>query len=155
MLSPMMRWKTFLGIVLFCTTSVWAAEPRTLRWRELAVTAHLDADGRLHVQERHSIVFNGDWNGGERIFRSSLENVLDLERISRIDASGRAVPLRKDKSLSHVDDYAWHDSNTLRWRSRLPSDPPFHNQEITYVIDYTDANILIPQQDGSYLLDHN
>jgi uncharacterized membrane protein YgcG len=154
MLSPLMKWKSLLGFVLFFVTSVWAADSRTLRWSRLAVTANLDGDGRLHVQERHSIIFNGDWNGGERIFRSSLENVIELERISRIDASGRAIPLRYDKSLGHVDDYAWSDSNTLRWRGRLPSDPPFHNQEITYLIEYTDANILIPSN-GSYLLDHN
>src|SRR2546428_1422923 len=96
--------KTLFALVLFFTASAWAADSRTLRWSRLAVTAHLDADGKLHVQERHSIIFNGDWNGGERIFRSSLENVLDLERISRIDASGRAIPLRYDKSLAHVDD---------------------------------------------------
>ncbi len=145
-----MKSKAFLALFLLFA----AADSRTLHWRGLAVTAHLDGDGRLHVQERHSIVFNGDWNGGERIFRRNLENVLRLERISRIDASGRAIPLREDKSLAHVDDYAWHDSNTLRWRSRLPSDPPFQNQEITYLLEYTDANILIPT-DGSYLLDHN
>ena len=149
-----MKSKIFSALVLFFAASVWAADSHTLRWSRLAVTAHLDADGKLHDQERHSIIFNGDWNGGERIFRSSLENVLELERISRIDASGRAIPLRYDKSLAHVDDYAWSDSNTLRWRSRLPSDPPFHNQEITYVIEYTDAKILIPSN-GSYLLDHN
>ena len=118
------------------------------------MTAHLDADGRLHVQERQSIVFNGDWNGGERIFRNSLENALHFERISRIDATGRAIPMHEDKSLTHVDDYGWHDSNTLRWRSRLPSDPPFKNQEITYLLEYTFGNILIPK-DGLYLLDHN
>ena len=59
-----------------------SAQSRTLRWARLAVTAHLDADGRLHVQERHSIVFDGDWNGGERIFQPSRENVIDLERHS-------------------------------------------------------------------------
>src|SRR5712691_1723202 len=136
-----------LLLVLFAASA--ASADRTLRWSRLAVTAHLDADGRLHVQERHSIVFNGDWNGGERIFRKSVENVLTLERISRGE-----IPLHYNKSLAHVDDYAWHDSNTLRWRSRLPSDPPFQNQEITYLIEYTDSNILIPR-DGAYLLDHN
>jgi uncharacterized membrane protein YgcG len=149
-----MKSKALLTLLLFCAASDASADSRTLRWSRLAVTAHLDGDGRLHVQERHSIVFNGDWNGGERTFRSSLQNALRLERISRIDPSGRAIPLHEDKSLAHVDDYAWHNSNTLRWRSRLPSDPPFHHQEITYLLEYTDGNILIPT-DGSYLLDHN
>ena len=74
-----------------------SAQSRTLRWARLAVTAHLDADGRLHVEERHAIVFDGDWNGGERIFRPSMENEIHLDRLSRIDESGGAVPLRENK----------------------------------------------------------
>ena len=148
-----MKAKTLVTLLLFFAATYAFGGSRTLRWSRLAVTANLDADGRLHVQERHSIVFNGEWNGGERSFRKSLENVLRLDRISRIDASGRGIPLHEDKSLTRVDDYAWADS-TLRWRSRLPSDPPFQNREITYVIEYTDANILIPTGDA-YVLDHN
>src|SRR5438132_6942660 len=148
-----MKSKLLFALIIFAA-ALAAADSRTLRWSRLAVTAHLDADGRLHVQERHSIVFNGDWNGGERIFRNSLENALHFERISRIDATGRAIPMHEDKSLTHVDDYGWHDSNTLRWRSRLPSDPSFKNQEITYLLEYTFGNILIPKDD-LYLLDHN
>jgi uncharacterized membrane protein YgcG len=146
-----MKTRAVFVLLLFAASVAFA--DRTLRWSKLAVTASLDADGGLHVQERHSIIFNGDWNGGERIFRKSLENVLRLERISRV-VNSRLSPLHYGKSLAHVDDYAWSDSNTLRWRSRLPSDPPFQNQEITYLIEYTDSNILIPR-DGAYLLDHN
>jgi uncharacterized membrane protein YgcG len=155
----MMRTTLVTLVVVFGVFGVFgassaSAQPRTLRWTRLAVTAHLDADGRLHVQERHAIVFDGDWNGGERRFRGSLEDVLHLGRISRIDESGELVPLHEDKSLAGVDAYAWTDSTTLRWRSRLPSDPPFQHREITYVLDYTDSYILIPA-DGAYLLDHN
>ncbi|HEY8132823.1 MAG TPA: hypothetical protein VII12_13145, partial [Thermoanaerobaculia bacterium] len=142
-----MRSRVVAALLLLLASPALA--DRTLRWSRLAVTAHLDADGRLHVRESHSILFNGAWNGGERIFRKSVENILNLEGISR-----GSVPLHYNKSLAHVDDYAWHDSNTLRWRSRLPSDPPFQNQEITYVIDYTDSYILIPADDA-YVLDHN
>jgi hypothetical protein len=28
----------------------------------------LDAEGALHVEETQTIIFNGDWNGGERRF---------------------------------------------------------------------------------------
>ena len=45
------------------------AQDRSLYWKALDVTARLDADGRLHVTERHEMVFTGDWNGGERTFR--------------------------------------------------------------------------------------
>ena len=69
---------------------------------------------------------------------------IHLDRLSRIDESGAAVPMRQNKELAAVDDYAWTGSETLRWRSRLPSDPPFEHREITYVLEYTASNILIP-----------
>ena len=150
-----MKWTILVALFVVFSASDASADSHTLRWARLAVAAHLDADGRLHVQERHSIVFDGDWNGGERIFRPSLENEIHLGRLSRVDESGGMVPLRENKSLTAVDDYAWTGSQTLRWRSRLPSDPPFRHREITYVLEYTDSNILIPAGDGSYLLDHN
>lgn len=148
------KWTLLATLVVVFGASAASAQSRTLRWTRLAVTAQLDADGRLHVEERHSIVFDGEWNGGERIFRPSMDNVIHIERVSRIDESGAAVPLRRNKDLTEIDDYAWSGS-TLRWRSRLPSDPPFEHREITYVLEYTDSNILIPGDDGSYLFDHN
>ncbi len=149
-----MKWTILIALVVGSGASDGSAGPRTLRWARLAVAAQLDADGRLHVQERHSIVFDGDWNGGERIFRPSVENVIHLDRLSRIDESGGMVRLHENKSLTQVDDYGWSGSQTLRWRSRLPSDPPFQHREITYLLEYTDSNILIPAG-GVYLLDHN
>jgi hypothetical protein len=152
----MLRMKSVIvaALCVLCQASSVSAQSRTLRWSHLAVTAHLDNEGRLHVQERHSIVFDGEWNGGERTFRQSLETVIQLERVSRVDESGNPIPMHEDKSLARVDDYGWANSNTLRWRSRLPSDPPFEHREITYLLEYTAANILIPGAD-SYLLDHN
>jgi uncharacterized membrane protein YgcG len=128
---------------------------RSLHWKRLDVTARLDADGRLRVEERHHMVFTGDWNGGERGFRLADDHVLTLAGIEREDLSTHTrVPLRENGSLTSVDDYAWKDSKTLRWRSRLPTDPPFENAERVYVIDYTLENVLIPE--GSrYLLDHD
>ena len=126
-----MKWTILATLFVVFGASGASAQSRTLRWARLAVTAHLDADGRLHVQERHAIVFDGDWNGGERIFRTSLENEIQLKLLSRIDESGASVTLRKNKELTQVDDYAWTGSQTLRWRSRLTSDPPFQHREIT------------------------
>jgi uncharacterized membrane protein YgcG len=140
-------------ILLFLAAPLHAE--KSLRWSRLAVTANLDADGRLHVAERHTIVFNGDWNGGERIFRRTLEENFRLTSVGRIDDAGNAIPLREAKSLAHVDDYAWTDSKTLRWRGRLPSDPPFQNRAITYLIEYTDGNILVQHDRDEYVLDHN
>ena len=131
-----------------------AADDRTLYWRALDVHAHLDRDGRLHVRERHTMVFNGAWNGGERRFRLGHGQHLKFERLSRIDpVTGAAHPLRSGK-LSAVDQYQWATTNTLRWRSRLPSDPPFQKTERVYEIEYVLSNILVPR-DSTYILDHD
>jgi uncharacterized membrane protein YgcG len=129
-------------------------EARTLHWSAFDVTAQLEADGRLHVVERQTIVFDGDWNGGERRFRLLGSQRLEFLGIRRIDAAtGSAVPLRHGK-LDKVDDYAFTDRTTLRWRSRRPSDPPFRSTTLVYELEYVLRNVL--RQDGdTYLLDHD
>lgn len=129
-----------------------AAQNRTLLWDDIAVTARLDATGTLHVRERQTIVFTGDWNGGERSFLQRVSQDLDLQRIARIGPDGREIPL-VEGDTDAVDHYDWSGS-TVRWRSRLPSDPLFDQTRITYVLDYTWSGILI--QDGDlYRFDHN
>jgi uncharacterized membrane protein YgcG len=129
-----------------------AAQDRTLSWDEVAVAARLDERGRLHVRERQTIVFNGDWNGAERSFTQRLNQDLDLKRIVRIGPDGREIPLVEGDTDS-VDHYDWK-GGAVRWRSRLPSDPPFENTPITYVLDYTWSGIL--SRDGDvYRLDHD
>ena len=120
--------------------------PRTLYWRALEVRAHLDADGRLHVRERHAMVFDGEWNGGERTFRVERGQRLQFEELSRIDARGGVHRLNAG-DLGGIDQYRWIDDRTLRWRSRLPSDPPFRNTEQIFQIDYVLSNILVPRGD--------
>ncbi len=56
---------------------------RELHWALLSVTARLDADGFLHVAETHTMVFTGDWNGGERIFNIRPGQKLSFDGISR------------------------------------------------------------------------
>src|SRR5262245_24446294 len=78
---------------------------RSLFWRAVDVTARLDADGRLHVAERQTMVFNGDWNGGERRFRLELGQEFDFEGMERVDPdTGRTVSLSRG-DLSAVDQY--------------------------------------------------
>jgi hypothetical protein len=127
-------------------------EERSLHYGTVSVQARLDSEGVLHVSERQEIIFTGDWNGGERTFRVQGRQSLRLVGIARL-VDGRPQPL-VEGDLSTVDSFRWVDSSTLRWRSRLPSDPPFDNTAITYVIDYTLSNILIPRGEG-YLLDHD
>ena len=141
-----------LAVGLGFASGVARAE-RQLHWRALDVAARLDADGRLHVVERHAMVFTGDWNGGERVFRLFPGQTLAFESIRRVDpAAGPRDLVRGD--LSQVDHYDFVNPTTLRWRSRLPSDPPFENSEIDYEIAYTLSGILLKQGDA-YLLDHN
>ncbi|MGE5276756.1 MAG: hypothetical protein ACM3SU_07160 [Acidobacteriota bacterium] len=129
------------------------ASARELHWRAVDVRARLDSAGALHVVERQAMVFTGDWNGGERIFRILPGQSLALEGLTRIGSDGQKHPLSAG-DLSAVDQYAWKDARTLRWRSRLPSDPPFDRTEIVYEIAYALSGILVREGSG-YLLDHD
>lgn len=143
-----------LVLALIVSSAVCApADARELFWPEISVEARLDAEGRLHTAERQVMVFTGDWNGGERVFNLRMRQTLEFEGLSRIDDSGQEHFLEKG-DLSAVDRFEWVDSKTVRWRSRLPSDPPFDRTRITYVLRYILSNVLIPQN-GRYLLDHD
>ncbi|HEX6069950.1 MAG TPA: hypothetical protein VFZ18_09000, partial [Longimicrobiaceae bacterium] len=128
---------------------------RALHWREIAVVARLDEEGRLHVRERQAMVFDGAWNGGERNFDVRLGQELELRGLTRIDpATGARTPLQRG-DLEEVDEYSWGGGDRLRWRSRLPSDPPFRNQEIVYEIDYVLSPVLGPTGGDGYRLRHD
>jgi uncharacterized membrane protein YgcG len=141
-------------LLLVLLPGVLLAQEKSLHWAELAVRARLDSAGVLHVEERQAMVFTGDWNGGERSFNLRLGQHLDLQRLARIDpATGEARALVAG-NLDRVDQYAWAKSSTLRWRSRLPSDPPFDQTAITYVLDYTLSGVL-EKSGGLYHLWHD
>jgi hypothetical protein len=114
---------------------------RTLHWDALQVTAHLDGRGNLQVAETQTMVFTGDWNGGERKFNIRPRQKLILSGVYRDSGSGWR-PLTEDSDLDTIDDYAWADSQTLRWRSRLRSDPPFNNTTFRYELRYDLTGIL-------------
>ena len=100
------------------------------------------------------MVFTGDWNGGERIFRIAPGQKLSLEGVRRIDpATDEARPLSAG-SLELVDRYSFANPTTVRWRSRLPSDPPFQDTEIIYELTYSLSGILL-KQGSTYRLDHD
>jgi uncharacterized membrane protein YgcG len=145
-----------LGVLAscLCFSAATPGADRSLYWKQIGVRARLDADGRLHVSERQTFVFDGAWNGGERRFRVALGQDLRLNRLARVDPESGQERLLVPGNLSRIDQYAWKDSNTLRWRSRLPSDPPFDHTPITYVIEYTLSGILWPRE-GAYLLNHD
>jgi uncharacterized membrane protein YgcG len=146
------RSAVLLALLLF--PGLASAQEKSLHWAELAVRARLDAEGVLHVEERQVMVFTGDWNGGERRFDLRLGERLQLLRLSRIDpATGEAHPLFEG-DLADVDEFSWVDDTTLRWRSRSPSDPPFQETAIPYVLEYTLSGIL-QKAGGLYRLSHD
>lgn len=131
------------------------AQGRELHWPRFEVEARLDSAGLLHVKERQTVRFTGDWNGGERRFDLRSGQMFWILRINRIDATtGRPVLLHGD--LDRVDGHAIEGS-TVRWRSRLPSDPPFERTELTYEIETLLADFLVPDAADStrVLLDHD
>jgi hypothetical protein len=142
------------AIVMLLAGATAAYAQRTLSWRALDVRARLDADGRLHVVERHAMVFTGDWNGGERTFRVFPGQRLSLGAVNRVDPATGQPRMLVAGSLDQIDEFSLINGTTLRWRSRLPSDPPFENTELVYEIGYSLSGVLLRRGDA-YLLDHN
>jgi uncharacterized membrane protein YgcG len=155
-MSPLRRAGSavLLAALLLLLPAPVLAQEKSLRWAEMAVRARLDAEGVLHVEERQVMVFTGDWNGGERRFNLRLGQRVQLQRLSRIDpATGEARAL-VEGDLDDLDQYAWADDSVLRWRSRMPADPPFVETAIAYVLDYTLLGVL-RKSGGLYRLDHD
>ena len=147
-----------LGGAICCLLAFGAARAaagRELHWREIAVEARLAADGSLHVTELQQMVFTGDWNGGERRFDLRPGQTVELVRMSRFDPATRDWRQLAQGGLDAVDRWDWHDRRTLRWRSRLPSDPPFDGTEIVYRLETVYRRILQPAGEGRYRLKHD
>ncbi len=125
---------------------------KSLYWRAVDVQANLDADGLMHVIETQTFVFDGDWNGGERRFVVHPGQRLQLEGVDLMDGT-RAVPLTRG-SLDAVNHFELTNAAVLRWRSRLPSDPPFSQKALTYRIRYTLSGVL-RGHDGHFGLNHD
>src|SRR5512146_2328293 len=145
-------------LALAALVALPAAAPlaaRELHWRAFDVAARVEADGSLRVAETQAMVFTGDWNGGERRFRVALGQSVEVVRMVRIDpGSGRETELVRG-DLDQVDHWAWTDGTTVRWRSRLPSDPPFAATEIDYRLELVYRGILLRDGERGFTLDHD
>lgn len=141
--------------VLLLVVAAIRADGRTLTWTSLQVQATLEREGALYVSERHSMRFDGQWNGGERIFELRPLQALELESVSRMDPTdGGLRPLSpaSGKSIG-LHQYAF-DGKTLRWRAREADDPPFADTELTYVIVYRLLYVVEREGDG-WILSHD
>jgi uncharacterized membrane protein YgcG len=127
---------------------------RSLYWQDMSVEATLTNEGRLLVREQQTMVFTGDWNGGERTFFIAPGQTFSFTGISRETQSGGLLPLQKG-NLKKVNNWNWASADTLRWRSRLPGDPPFSATPITYVLEYRLGHILNAREDGSFQINHD
>ena len=130
-----------------------ASAQRSLHWRDVNVVARLDEEGTLRVVETQTMVFTGDWNGGERRFDVRPRQRFRFIGMQRLDSMGVAHAMREG-DLGEVDEFAFTEARTLRWRSRLPSDPPFSETAITYMIEYVLSNILVPEGE-TFILNHD
>lgn len=131
------------------------AQQRALRWPSIDITAHLDADGRLRVEERQTIRLSGNWNGPERRFSVPFGQKLTLTGFTRTDPStGSSTPMRLGE-LDAVNEYRWMEGPVLRWRSRLPSDPPHRDDTLIYTIELLYERVLQLDDDGGYVLAHD
>lgn len=146
--------RAFLVALALFAASLLQAQERTLAWKVLDVSAKLDNDGTLRISERHRMRFDGDWNGGERVFRVEPGQQLALRGMSRIDENGETQPMAKATGDGiGLHEYRF-DGRTLRWRARQASDPPFRNAERVYVIDYALRNV-VERNGEAYVLDHD
>ena len=146
--------RTVLVALALFAASLLQAQERTLSWTALDVSAKLDNDGTLWVSERHRMLFDGDWNGGERIFRVEDGQQLALVGMSRVDENGETQPMaRATGDGIGLHEYRF-DGRTLRWRARQSFDPPFRNAERVYVIDYALRNV-VERNGDAYVLDHD
>lgn len=151
------RMRKSIGNVLVLLACVFAsnvASSRTLSWDSLDVDAHLDKDGLLYVTELHAIRFDGDWNGGERRFRVERHQQFKFISLTELDSESGVKRPFESGNLNFVGEYKMFPENVLRWRSRLPQDPPFKHESRWYEIKYTLANIVI-RDGGAYRLDHD
>lgn len=148
------RYPPLIALVLFAVAfSTDLLGARELHWRSLDVQARLDPEGALHVVERHEMVFTGDWNGGERVFRLEPGQRIDVSGVARI-AGGRPILLERGE-LDAVDQWARVDQRTVRWRSRLQDDPPFDGDVLTYEIAYVTTGVVEQRGEGRYRLRHD
>jgi uncharacterized membrane protein YgcG len=145
--------RVVITALLALVLSASASAQRQLHWDALEVAAHLNTDGTLRVAETHTMVFTGDWNGGERVFNIRPRQGVSVRGVSR-EVGGEWRALTEDSSLDDVDEYAMSDGSTLRWRSRRPDDPPFAGSRIRYRIDYELSGIVF-KDDESYRIEHD
>ncbi len=131
-------------------------QQRSIWWPSVEVQARLESDGTLRVRERQELVFNGDWNGGRRNFRVKSGQYFSLDSVVRIDSLDGVT--RHTLTAGTTDVVHGYEINgyELRWRVKLPYDPPFVETHVVYELFYSYRNILNAGNDpDQFILDHD
>ena len=147
-----------LGAALLALGTRGAVSPahaRELFWRSIAVVAHVEADGSISVAETQAMVMSGDWNGGERIFRVETGQNVAVRRIVRVDPGSGGETVLERGDLDQVDRWNWNGRTTVRWRSRLPSDPPYERTLLVYRLETTAERIFEKGEGELYCFAHD
>jgi uncharacterized membrane protein YgcG len=100
------------------------------------------------------MVFNGDWNGGERRFSIRAGQRLTFERLVEKDGDGNTLRELGRGDLDGIDEFRLFEGHVLRWRNRMPGDPPFRDELRIYELDYVISGVLL-REGGQYVLDHD
>lgn len=149
--------KRISALLIFAATAL-TAQDRSLFWERLESDAFLDSEGSLHVTEIQTIVFDGDYNGGERRFPLQLSNpqaglFVKLNGMDRLEGDAW-VPLRFG-NLERVHHYEYDQwGGLVRWRARLPSDSPFRGERLVYRLKFV-WPVVLRREDSRIVLKHD
>ncbi|MCD6360158.1 MAG: DUF2207 domain-containing protein, partial [Armatimonadetes bacterium] len=120
-------------IIVLCMAA--PATARTLHWDRIDVQVTVNPDSTLTVVERQRYIFDGEWNGGYRD--------LDLHKVERYsDFEVWEGDLKyKQGSIEHRGGFIVQrlpmGRLRIKWRSREVTDPPYHDQPVTFDVKYT------------------
>ena len=138
--------------VLVLAAAPTAAQERSLYWESLDVSGRLDAEGRLHVAERQTYVFTGDWNGGERRFEVGRDEKLEC------CACPASIPTAARRSRSSRATSTWWTSTPGSTGTRSAGAAgcrrPPRPTRIAYLLEYV-YNGVVRRRGDLYRLEHD
>lgn len=127
-------------IILFILSFSSILQAKSIRFDYVEVDALLNKEGHLEVKENQAMYFNGEWNGGYREFRVEGKQKVIVHGIDRTTTVGILEPLKRG-NINKKFHYQFRN-NKLKWRNRLPYEPPFNNIFRRYIIKYTIKNVI-------------
>jgi len=127
--------RKYCFIIFLCLFGVMAgvAEARSLYWDKIGVEIFVERDGSFKVIEELHYIFDGAWNGGIRNINTDKLNEIEFLELWEGDKQYQ----RGD--IENVGAYETYNSGSdfvIKWRSRLPGDPPYAATPKTFKLVY-------------------